>query len=107
MCYVFVVMKVLTMMVKAAPRFATILCLSDVRIHTCRVQKGGHTAGWATGACQHGCYFRVEQMVHTLAMPIGEADSAIVNGVYVSTAEMAGWRGIGAERWREDGRGSF
>ena len=53
------------------------------------------------------CYFRVEQMVHTLAMPIGEADSAIVNGVYVSTAEMAGWCGIGAERWREDGRGSF
>jgi len=71
-----------TMIVKAAPRFATILCLLNVRLErgACVLVEDVPLVG------QLRCLLArvntaVEGCIHTLAMPIGDADSAIVSCV--------------------------
>lgn len=67
-----------TMMVKLAPRLATILCLSHVRL--ARVFCLLRTYLWL-GNCNPGQYEArkaAARCIRTLAMPIGDAESAIV-----------------------------
>jgi hypothetical protein len=72
------------MIVKAAPRFATILCLSNVRF-----EWGAWMLALAEDVPLVGqlrCLLAevnivVRREIHTLAMPIGDADSAIMSCV--------------------------
>jgi hypothetical protein len=71
--------NVRTIMVKAAPRFATILCLCYVRARCLRVRSVDSTSGLA--AAMH-VSIRIEGIAvaegtRTLAMPMGDADSAM------------------------------
>lgn len=69
-----------TMMVKAAPRLATILCLSYVRLRRCvsawaSIPLVGELCGVLAGCSRAGVGAGA---IRTLAMPIGDADSAMV-----------------------------
>ena len=68
-----------TIMVKAAPRFATILCLCYVRTRCLRVRSVDSTSGLA--AAMHVSIriggIAVAEGTRTLAMPMGDADSAM------------------------------
>lgn len=67
-----------TIMVKAAPRLATILCLLFVRRNAMGVDVGdGPLVGQLRCKLVKGHEAR-EERVHTLAMPIGDADSAML-----------------------------
>lgn len=103
-----------TMMVKAAPRFATILCLCDVSLgHACPCGRGQGTSGWAAGGIVSGVHSgeseeegkRREwvgggQVGRTLAMPMGDSDSAMAKSwdvvvlvvLVVVVVMMDGWR---------------
>jgi hypothetical protein len=76
-----------TIMVKAAPRFATILCLYYVRLAPClRVRFQMHTAGWATTETRNISFDKAgglhDGRIRTLAMPIGDRFSAMVGVVW-------------------------
>src|SRR3954462_15247404 len=66
------------MMVKEAPRFATILCLLKVRFTPCWLVASRRTAGWeARWTCQQEEQAASGWKIRTLAMPIGERESAM------------------------------
>lgn len=71
-----------TMIVKAAPRFATILCLLNVRHERCACAPAENIPLVGQLRCSLASANRCKRCIHTLAMPIGDADSAIVSCVW-------------------------
>ena len=95
-------------MVKAAPRFATILCLCYVRVRCLRVRCVDSTSGLA--AAMHVSIriggIAVAEGTRTLAMPMGEAVSVVeaivmtagVYGVWGAVLAMSSLVGDGMQR---------
>lgn len=95
----------LTMMVKAAPRFATILCLCYVRLNACVSSRKMHTAGWAAArVVSKSIHKQCQSGLRTLAMPIGDRFSAMARFCVRREGECV-WRLRACVSWRGGGRG--